>query len=381
MRRRVLLAAPLIASPLLLPAAGPASAQPAGVMLEEFLVPSGPGIQLYLRNKRPEGATAARADRVVLCVHDGTFPASTSFDLPAGGVSWMDYMAGRGFDVWSVDLRNYGRSTREAAMAQPPGGQPLTPSRDALADIAAAAAFIREKRGVPKLVHLGWGWGASLMARFAVENAALVDRLVLYAPEWPAESGAAPQGSTAPGNGGGQGSTPQGSQAQGNQATGGQASGGVASGGGGASLPSYRSLTRAEVRSRWIEGVPDSRRGALFPAGWYEHWADTTFAVDPEGARQVPSVLRVPNGPLADQQAGRRLFDAARVTVPVLITLAEWEREAPPAQALALFQALTAAPAKRMTLLGEGTHGIMLERNRGALFQAVQVFLEEGLSG
>jgi pimeloyl-ACP methyl ester carboxylesterase len=357
MRRRVLLAAPLIASPLLL-TAGPASAQPAGVVLEEFLVPSGPGIQLYLRNKRPEGAAPARADRVVLCVHDGTFPASTTFDLPAGGVSWMDYMAGRGFDVWSLDLRNYGRSTREAAMGQPPGGQPLTTRENALADIAAAAAFVRERRGVPKLVHLGWGWGATLMARFATENAALVDRLVLYAPEWPVPAANAAGGTAAAG-------TPAPA-----------ASASPAPG-----LPSYRSLTRAEVRARWVEGVPDNRRGALFPAGWYEHWADTTFAADPEGARQVPSVLRVPNGALADQQSGRPPFDAARVTLPVLITLAEWDREAPPAQALALFQALITAPAKRMALLGEGTHGIMLERNRGALFQAVQVFLEEGLTG
>jgi hypothetical protein len=28
-------------------------------------------------------------------------------------------------------------------------------------------------------------------------------------------------------------------------------------------------------------------------------------------------------------------------------------------------------------LLGEGTHTMLMERNRGALFQAVQVFLEE----
>jgi esterase/lipase len=48
---------------------------------------------------------------------------------------------------------------------------------------------------------------------------------------------------------------------------------------------------------------------------------------------------------------------------------------------MALFQAMTASPAKRLVLLGEGTHGIMLERNRGALFQAVQVFLEEALTG
>ncbi|MBO1081073.1 alpha/beta hydrolase [Roseomonas haemaphysalidis] len=352
MRRRVLLAAP-IAAPLLSPllAAAPARAQPAGVTLEEFQVASAPGIQLYLRNKRQEGAAAARADRIVLCVHDGSFPASTSFDLPAGGVSWMDYMAGRGFDVWSVDLRNYGRSTREAAMSQataPASGTPLTPARDALADIAAAAAFVREKRGVPKLVHLGWGWGAGLMARFATENAALVDRLVLYAPEWPAQPAAA-------------------------------ANGAAPAPAAGATLPPFRSLTRAEVRARWVEGVPDNKRAALFPAGWYEHWADTTFGADPDGARQVPSVLRVPNGAMAE--AGRQPFDAARVTVPALVTLGEWDREAPPAQAVALFQAMTASPAKRLVLLGEGTHGIMLERNRGALFQAVQVFLEEALTG
>jgi len=28
-------------------------------------------------------------------------------------------------------------------------------------------------------------------------------------------------------------------------------------------------------------------------------------------------------------------------------------------------------------LLGEGTHGMWMERNRGALFQAVQIFIEE----
>jgi pimeloyl-ACP methyl ester carboxylesterase len=198
------------------------------------------------------------------------------------------------------------------------------------------------------------------MARFATENASLVDRLVLYAPEW-LRQGAAPA-STA--------ST--------------AAAAGTNGAGAAPPLPSYRSLTRAEVRARWVEGVPDNRRAALFPAGWYEHWADTTFAADPEGARQVPSVLRVPNGPLADAaafwDAGRSFYESARITVPTLVTLGEWDREAPPAQALALFQSMTAAPAKRLSLLGEGTHGIMLERNRGALFQAVQVFLEEALT-
>ena len=358
MHRRMLLAAPLIASPLLA-AAGPSAAQPAGVAFEEFLIPGGdPGIQLYLRNKRPEPAGAARPDRTVLCLHGATYPASTGFDLPIGGVSWMDYMAGRGFDVWCLDLRNYGRSTREAAMGQPAAsGAPLTRGEVAQKDIAAAAAFIRERRGLGKLVHLGWSWGSSLQARFAADNPALVERLVLYAPQWLRE---APSPAAA----------------------GAGAGAGV---GAGEALGAYRSVTRAEARARWFNGVPENKRASLFPAGWYEHWADATFATDPEGMRQVPSVLRAPNGVLADARetwlAGKPYYDPAAITAPTLVVLAEWDRDTPPAMATTMFPLLTRSPAKRLVLLGEGTHGIMLERNRGALFQAVQVFLEETIGG
>jgi hypothetical protein len=45
--------------------------------------------------------------------------------------------------------------------------------------------------------------------------------------------------------------------------------------------------------------------------------------------------------------------------------------------AAAIFPLLTASPGKRLVMLGEGTHSIIMERNRGALFQAVQGFLAE----
>ena len=35
-------------------------------------------------------------------------------------------------------------------------------------------------------------------------------------------------------------------------------------------------------------------------------------------------------------------------------------------------------PGKRLVMLAEGTHHMMLERNREALFRAVQSFLDEG---
>lgn len=347
MRRRALLAAPPAAALLSTAPLHQAQAQPA-LVTEEFMVPArDAGIELFLRNKRPETLASFNPARTLLFVHDETYPASTSFDLPLGGLSWMDYIAARGFDVWLMDIRGYGRSTRPPAMAQPPeANPPIAQVEEAVGDIAAAAAFIRERRGVPRLVHMGWSRGASLMARFAAENPTLVDRLVMYAPGWLREGPGPAAANLPPGEPG-----------------------------------AYRTVTQAQARQRWLEGVPAERRAALIPPGWFEHWAGVTWATDPEGGRRNPPVIRAPNGSVADSraywQAGRPLYDPARIAAPALLVTAEWDRDTPPAMATAIFPLLTASPGKRLVLLAEGTHTIMMERNRGALFQAVQVFLEE----
>ena len=49
--------------------------------------------------------------------------------------------------------------------------------------------------------------------------------------------------------------------------------------------------------------------------------------------------------------------------------------------AQALFPLLTNAPAKRLVMFGEGTHTIIMEKNRMQLFNEVQLFLEEKLNG
>ena len=45
--------------------------------------------------------------------------------------------------------------------------------------------------------------------------------------------------------------------------------------------------------------------------------------------------------------------------------------------ATTLFPLLAISPGKRLVVFAEGAHTIVMERNRGALFQTVQVFLEE----
>jgi pimeloyl-ACP methyl ester carboxylesterase len=344
MQRRHLLAAPAIVTAVAV--ASGAEAQAPSLVTEEYMVPTPTqGIEVFLRSKRPEGA-AATSGRTLLFCHGATYPAHAAFDLPLAGVSWMDYIAGRGFDVWCIDLPGYGRSTRPAAMSQPPeANPPLVRGEEAVAAIGAAAAFIRQRRGIPKLQMMAWSWGCSLIARYATENPSLVERLTLYAPQWlregttPAAAGAAPR------------------------------------------LGAYRSVTQAEARERWLNGVPEAARAGLIPPGWFEHWAGVTWATDPEGLRRNPPVLRAPNGVLLDSreywQAGRPWWDPAKVTVPTLLVAAEWDRDTPTSMATAIFPLLTASPGKRCVLLAEGTHSMMLERNRGALYQAVQVFLEE----
>jgi pimeloyl-ACP methyl ester carboxylesterase len=349
MQRRVLLAAPaLLATPL--PAARTARAQAAPrIVTEEFMVPArDAGIELFVRNKRPETLAGFSPGRTLLFLHGATYPAHTAFDLPLAGLSWMDYIASRGFDVWCMDLRGYGRSTRPPEMAQPAAASaPLVRGETAVADLAAVAEFVRQRRGLQRIVHMGWSWGTALSGRFAAENPQQVERLVLYAPIWLHEGGPSF----------------------------------IQAGAGTEPLPAYRTVNPAQARERWLNGTPEEKRAALIPSGWFEHWSGVTWATDPEGMRQNPPVLRAPNGVLQDNrdfwQAGRPFWDPARIAAPTLLVVAEWDRDTPPAMAATLFPLLTGSPGKRLVMLGEGTHSILMERNRGALFQAVQSFLEE----
>jgi len=110
--------------------AKPAVAQTSKVIMEEMMVPaSDPGIEIYVRNKRPAEMASFSPERTVLYVHGSTYPAETAFDLPLGGTSWMDYLAARGYDVYLLDLRGYGKSTRPKETQRRPQGLSFDPDQ------------------------------------------------------------------------------------------------------------------------------------------------------------------------------------------------------------------------------------------------------------
>ncbi len=146
-------------------------------------------------------------------------------------------------------------------------------------------------------------------------------------------------------------------------------------------LGAYRLVTREQAKQRWLNGVAPEQQAALIPPGWFDQWADATFATDPAGAKQNPPVLRATNGVTQDSRtywrAGKPLYDPAKITVPVLIIHAEWDADLPSYQAQGYFAALTQTPWKRFVEIGQGTHTVILEKNRMQLFDGVADFLEE----
>src|SRR6195256_174303 len=137
-----------------------ALAQAPKITMEEMMVPSGDaGIELYVRNKRPADMASFRPERTLLYVHGATYPSHTAFDLQLGGMSWMDYIAARGYDVYLLDLRGYGKSTRPKEMSEEAkANPPIVRGATAVKDIGTVVDFILMRRKISKLNLLGWSW-------------------------------------------------------------------------------------------------------------------------------------------------------------------------------------------------------------------------------
>src|SRR6476659_4722123 len=156
------------------------------LVTEQFMIDAAdPGIKLYVRNKRSEDLKQFTSEKTLLFVHGASQPAEATFDLPLEGLSWMDYIAQHGWDVYLIDVRGYGRSTRPPEMDQPAANNPPIVTTDvAVKDVGSAIDFILQRRGVSKLSLMGWSWGTVIMGAYTADHNDKVDRLVMYAPGW-----------------------------------------------------------------------------------------------------------------------------------------------------------------------------------------------------
>ena len=323
----------------------------------QSVVPSinGQTVQVYVR-ERVKPATIQRGtprdDRVVLFVHGAGTPAEVAFDVPYADYSWMAYLAAAGFDVFSMDMTGYGRSTRpnlmnevcnlsaeqQTALGRTPcnatHNAQLTTVASDWDDLDAVVEYIRALREVPSVSLVGWSLGGPRAGGYASRNSAKVAKLVLLAPAYSRTAGQQP---------------PQPSPAQ-----------GVA----------FNAQSHAEFTANWERqvGCPNQYEPAAAAAVW-----NAMLESDPVGASWGQGVRRAPN--TTTWGFGKAAVE--RMQTPTLMVAAIHDKQVLPNRVHDYFADLGAAN-KVLLDLGCASHNAMWEAIHLLLFRASLEWLTSG---
>jgi len=130
------------------------------------------GIRIFIWEKYQETPSGKP---VVVLAHGSATAGRESFDLQISGkpsYSLMDFLAREGFDVFALDIRGFGRSTR-------PEGHITT--ADASDDLNAVVDYVLKLRGALKVNLLGWSWGTQYGGMFIMANPEKTAKYVSYA--------------------------------------------------------------------------------------------------------------------------------------------------------------------------------------------------------
>jgi pimeloyl-ACP methyl ester carboxylesterase len=133
-------------------------------------------VSLYLYRKRVSAPQpGAQPLPVLFLVHGSSNSSRTSFDLAVPGrgeYSLMNVFARAGYDVWTMDHENYGRSSRTASNSNIASG---------VEDLKAGVELAARETGAERLNFCGVSSGALRAAGFAAARPERVARLVLAA--------------------------------------------------------------------------------------------------------------------------------------------------------------------------------------------------------
>src|SRR5688572_2943567 len=323
---------------------------------------AGQPAQIYMRERVAAGpALRARSftDRVVLFVHGAGTPAEVSFDVPHEGYGWMAYLAAAGFDVFSVDMTGYGRSTRPPQMNDPcnlpddkqrsftptllsaPCKPTYSGNMTTIAsdwdEVGAAVDYIRALRRVDKVSLLGWSLGGPRSGGYAAKHPEKVSRMVWLTPAYTRGSAAA-----AP-----------------------------------AKVPAdgvvYNTQSWAEFQANWDRqvGCPAQYEPSVASAVW-----SANLEADPVGATWGPGVRRAPQTTMWGWNAGV----VSKVQIPTLMIAAAHDKQVDPARVRELYEDY-GAKDKVLVDLGCASHNAMWDKVRTHVYRSSLEWLEKGSVG
>jgi len=278
-------------------------------------------VRLFLWEKfvgTPEGKPA------VLFVHGSSMASQPTFDLTVPGrpdSSVMDWFARRGFVCWCVDMEGYGRSdkSRDIYCDIPNGAD----------DLAAASAYIAQRRGVGSFLTYGISSGALRAALFAQRHPDRVARLALDAFVWTGEG------------------APTLEQRR-------------------KKLPEFlaskrRPIDRAFVRSIFARDHPDCAEPRVVEA-----FADAILALDDS----------MPNGTYVDMCSKLPIVDPALITVPTLVLRGQYDGIAAFDDLVEFWKRLP-NPDKQFTVMAGISHASFQQKNYLMVYEILRAFFTQ----
>ena len=284
----------------------------------EHSVQNGP-IKLYVWEKY---AGTQPGKKVVVLAHGSATAGRESFDLQVPGVpdvSLMDVLAEQGFDVFALDTRGFGRSTRpESHMT----------TAEASEDLNAVVDYIAKLRGVAKVDVLAWSWATQYGGMFVMAHPEKVGKYIAYAQM-------------------------------------------------------HLDSPDLAKRRQKIDVFRKNPYIVIPEAGWKPRFASMTPAsaniaavVDAYAHAAAQVETRTATGPQLDMVTIMPMLNARSMTVPVMLIHGEYDDVADLQGLLPFFQALP-NPDKRYVVVPEAGHMMMFQKGRGRFQRAVLDFLRE----
>jgi pimeloyl-ACP methyl ester carboxylesterase len=328
-------------------AAAPAAAPPAATFAREISTRSlAGGGNLALHRVVLKPPAPGIETRVVLLLHPIDIPGAEAFKVK--GYSLMDYLADRGYDVWAVDYRGYGRSGAATEEFDSKRQRVPTPRLDdAVDDVKEAVAAVLSNTGASSLSLVGYGYGGIVAGATVEQIPEKVSRLVLYGTSFAFKIGKV---------GAQLGKQPLESKP------------GVLN----TKLPSEQSIDwESSTLPQWqkmMAGKPLAESEAIAAV------AEAFYATDHIDLTNDRRTVRRPTGPLLDMYrvwSNKPLFNAGKIKVPTLIVRGDLDAYADPE----LAKQLTGSKIVREVVVKNATHWMLYEKAHDQVFAETDRFL------
>lgn len=275
----------------------------------------------------------------LLLVHGARVAGIGSFDLPVQGGSLAEDLAQARFDVYIIDLRGYGKSSRPKEMSRPASeSKPLVRTPAAIDDLKCAVNQILKWTDSKKINILGWATGGHWAAAYAEQHSDSVNKLIIYNSLY---------GSVDDHKLLGKGSVFEDklNPKQFNHSIGG-----------------YQLNTKESLFQAWDLSIPMVEKDLWRDPLVANAYAQEAMNSDPESFSHTPPQFRSPTGAMADSfelAIGQKQWQAKHLLMPILVIFSQndfWSRKA---DALAI---VNEAKQAHLVEIPDGTHFVHLDR-------------------